>query len=158
MLIGWVLRILARSHNQTSRRYGTYAIFSALVLGVDVIHLERARLHKRSSARAMIRRSLVVHLLASLIVPCLSGSLAASECPTGNLLEGLEPLDAPPVVHLDRLADGIVVEEGGDWGSTTSAMVLRDEPLVFDLGRVLSVGAIFVQGDHAGSYRLRGLP
>ncbi len=104
----------------------------------------------------MIQRSFVVHLLASLIVPCVSGSLAASECPTGNLLEGLEPLDAPPIVHLDRLADGIVVAEGGDWESTTSAMVLRDEPLVFDLGRVLPVRAVFVQGDHAGSYRFEG--
>ena len=74
-------------------------------------------------------------------------------CPAGNLLAGKSPIARPGVTRTERLADGVMSAEGGNWMSdTTSVLQSPAAYLIYDLGASMRLTAVELQGDNNDEY------
>jgi len=97
----------------------------------------------------------VISLLFTLLLSPIS--LAASPCPEGNLLAKKQPSSAKGISQASRLTDGIVPEEGGNWKSEfTSKLNNSSSQVTYDLGQVIQIRSLLVQGDNNDSYQVSG--
>ena len=65
------------------------------------------------------------------------------------------PADAQQVVHIDRLTDGQRSFEGSAWNSKTAAIFRGSRAyVIFDLGEVTPIDAVYLQGDNNDEFIL----
>jgi hypothetical protein len=83
-------------------------------------------------------------------------ALHAQPCPPGNVLSRAVRAHDVQILHPERLTDGVLVSAGFGWQTRQSAVVVRDRPVAFDLGRPIRVRAALLQGDDPGGYTLSG--
>lgn len=95
--------------------------------------------------------SLVLLLAALLPLPA-----QAAQCPPGNLLAGLQPLQDDGDPRIARITDGDVVTEGGQWDAPQALVLVGEAVLTYDLGAEYPLRTLLLQADGNDSYRLQG--
>ncbi len=98
-----------------------------------------------------MRRFLLLACCCAAVFPA-----AAQNCPSGSLLAGKQPTDAPGVEReLPLATDGIVTQEGAVW-SAPQALILRNgaSTLTYDLGAEYPLGSAYLQADANDLYTL----
>ncbi|MBI5517908.1 MAG: hypothetical protein HY909_29320 [Deltaproteobacteria bacterium] len=84
---------------------------------------------------------------------------AQAECPSGELLQGRPPSRLRSVYRPDRVTDGLVAREGEAWDSERAAGLGVNRPgLLYDLGRVVGISGVYLQGTGDESWKLEGTP
>jgi hypothetical protein len=102
-------------------------------------------------ARGHRRHWLLLGLVLALAA-CLGPSRAESA--SGNLLLGKSPQAAPGVLSAALLTDGVAALPGDDWETDVSVQLSdSDASVTYDLGAVMTVHALWFQGDHNDEYR-----
>ncbi len=72
-----------------------------------------------------------------------------------NLLASAKRIEASQVTDPERLTDGVAAIEGDDWKSDlTSLMQGTQARVVWDFGRPLTLGSVYIQADNNDHYRL----
>jgi hypothetical protein len=91
----------------------------------------------------------VAGLLVSLLLPV---AAAAAE---DNLLAGKSPIRQQTVDNASALTDGRATPEGDFWKSEATAQFKNNDAfVVYDLGSVQGVAAVWLQGDNNDSYKV----
>jgi hypothetical protein len=94
------------------------------------------------------------------ITVCIAGLLwaAAAGCSRTAPPEQIRldaPAEAQQVVHIDRLTDGQRSFEGSAWNSETAAIFRGSRAyVIFDLGKVTPIDAVYLQGDNNDEFIL----
>ncbi|MBU0553379.1 discoidin domain-containing protein [Myxococcota bacterium] len=120
-------------------------------------------------------RALLVFFAAGLMSPALAAPLAPPEvaeqwlirlmdlgpkpppaaCGKGNLLLGKRPYASNNTLNPQRITDDVMPAAGGLWESPlTSKLKGKSAFVTYDLGEVLPIGALLVQGDNNDRYEI----
>jgi hypothetical protein len=80
---------------------------------------------------------------------------AAEDCPSGNLLAGRAPLWWAETLQIERVTDGVFGFEGDDaYSDLTSVLTSERAELRFDLGRIMRIETVRLQGDGYAAFQL----
>lgn len=93
--------------------------------------------------------------IAAIVLACASSaaSTVQAECDERNILAGLSPIEMRDVVRAHVITDGRVALPGSPYNGFESAVFRRKDAFVtYDLGRVRTIRAIFLQADNNDSY------
>ena len=83
--------------------------------------------------------------------------VSSTECGTENLVAGKLPAQRRDLQGDAALAtDGSVSREGSAWDAATTVILTGRGFIVYDLGRPLSISALFLQGDSNDTYVVTG--
>lgn len=85
---------------------------------------------------------------------CVAPAVAQDDCPEGNLLAGMQPVEWLDVYHVARITDGVVSPEGGAWDSSTNAPLTPYGYAIYDLGRQTRITSMFLQVEGSAGYRV----
>jgi len=93
---------------------------------------------------------------ALLLIGCNSGSgLGSLGGNSENLLNGKTPISREGVRSETRLTDNVAAKDGDFWNTDLSAILNGPAAYAtFDLGRVVSIDSVYLQGDNNDTYRL----
>jgi hypothetical protein len=97
-----------------------------------------------------VRRTLIVDFRVIAVLAALATLACVAASPVaGNLLQGRAPSRVVQVSDSQRLTDGITAAEGDGWKTDLTSVFRGGDALVeWDLGRVVPIRALFLQGDN----------
>src|SRR5579863_7054729 len=98
-------------------------------------------------------RSRIAPLLLPLVAVLLATSVARPARADDNLLAGRRPSSSSGVSNARAITDGVDAFEGDEWNSSVAALFSSEKAYAeYDLGRSVSIGAAYLQGDNNDEY------
>lgn len=106
--------------------------------------------------RSPWKRALAGAALLTLL--SLSRGVAAATCGSENLLAGRVPSASTDLRgNAKKLTDGVIAQEGAQWDAPVVAMLgSSTAEVIYDLGEVRELTALFLQGDANDVYKISG--